>query len=81
MDPNEEWLQKWLVEYQSNKNDMYETIGELDDMDELGQGFTSADPLEEVDIGDGSIPRPTFVNKNLKADYKLVLIRATKRLC
>jgi hypothetical protein len=30
----------------------------------LGQGFTLADPLEEVDIGDGSTPRPTFVNKN-----------------
>ena len=66
MDPNEDWLQKRLVEYRSNKNDMYESIEELDDMDKLGQGFTSADPLEEVDIGDGSIPRPTFVNKNLK---------------
>ena len=78
MDPNKEWLQKWLVKYRSNKNDMYESIEELDDMDKLGQGFTSADPLEEVDIGDGSIPRPTFVNKNLKADYKLVLIGLLK---
>jgi len=63
MDPNEEWLQKRLVEYRSNEDDMYESIEELDDMDKLGQGFTSADPLEEVDIGDGSIPRPTFVKK------------------
>jgi len=47
-------------------------------MDKLGQGFTSADPLEEVDIGDGTIPRPTFVNKNLKADYKAVLIELLK---
>ena len=78
MDPNEEWLQKRLVEYRSNENDMYESIEELDDMDKLGQGFTSADPLEEVDIGDGSIPRPTFVNKNLKADYKVVLIGLLK---
>jgi hypothetical protein len=66
MDSNSDWLQKRLVEYRSNENDMYESIEELDDMDKLGQGFTSADPLEEIDIGDGSIPRPTFVNKNLR---------------
>ena len=63
MDPNSEWLQKRLVEYRSNENDMYESIEELDDMDKLGQGFTSAGPLEEIDIGDGSISRPTFVTK------------------
>ena len=74
MDPNEEWLQKRLVDYRSNENDMYESIEELEDMNKLGQGFTSADPLKEVDIGDGSIPRPMLVNKNLKANYKVVLI-------
>ena len=47
-------------------------------MDKLGQGFRLADPLEEVEIGDGSIPRPTFVNKNLKDDYKVVLIGLLK---
>jgi hypothetical protein len=25
-------------------------------------------PLEEIDIGDGKTPRPTFVNKTLEAD-------------
>jgi hypothetical protein len=74
IDPNEEWLQKRLVEYRSNENDMYESIEELDGMNKLGQGFTLADPLEEVDIGDGSVPRPPFVNKDLKADYKDELI-------
>ena len=58
MDSSSEWLQKLLVKYRSNANDMYESIEELDDMDKLGQGFTSADPLEEVDIGDGSVSRP-----------------------
>ena len=53
MDSNSEWLQKSLEEYQDNENDTFESIEELDDMDKLGQGFTSADPLEEVDIGDG----------------------------
>jgi len=40
----------------------------------LGQGFMMANPLEQVDIGDGSMPRPTFINQNLKADYKVELI-------
>jgi hypothetical protein len=44
----------------------------------LGQGFTSADPLEKEDIGDGSILRPTFVNKNLEANYKSELIELLK---
>ena len=67
MDPNEEWLQKHLVDYRSDENDMYESIEELEDMNKLGQGFTSADPLEEVDIGDGSIPRLTFVKQKFKS--------------
>jgi hypothetical protein len=32
----------------------------------LGYGFTSADELEEVDIGPGDKPRPTFVSKKLR---------------
>ena len=47
-------------------------------LDKLGQGFASADPLEKVDIGDGTIPRPTFVNKNLSAEYKADLIELLK---
>jgi hypothetical protein len=37
-----------------------------------------ADPLEEVDIGDGAIPRLTFVNKNLDANYKAKLMEILK---
>ena len=33
--------------------------------DRLGYGFTSADDLEEVDIGTGDKPRPTFISKKL----------------
>jgi hypothetical protein len=29
----------------------------------LGYGFTSADELEEINIGPGDKPRPTFVSK------------------
>ena len=39
-------------------------------MDKLGQGFTSADPLEKIDLGDGTFPRLTFVNKNLSVKFK-----------
>ena len=78
MDSSSEWLQKRLVKYRSSEDDMYESIEELDDMDKLGQGFTSADPLEEIDIGDGSATRPTFINKNLKADCKAKLIELLK---
>jgi hypothetical protein len=44
----------------------------------LGQGFTSVDLLEEVDTGDGTVPRPTFVNKNPDPMFKLELIKIFK---
>jgi hypothetical protein len=38
----------------------------------------SADPLEEVDIGDGTVPRLTFVNKNLDPLFKSDLTKLLK---
>jgi hypothetical protein len=37
-----------------------------------------ADPLEEIDIGDGKTPRPTFVNKALEADPRDKMIDLLK---
>jgi hypothetical protein len=37
----------------------------LADDGKLGYRFTSADELEEVNIGPGDKPRPTFVSKKL----------------
>jgi hypothetical protein len=74
MASNVEWLQKRVEHYRANKNDMCEAIEETEDLDKLGQGFMSANPLEEIDIGDGVTPRPTFVSKNLNADYKSNLV-------
>jgi len=54
---------------------MCEAIGDFDDLYKLGQGFTLVDPLEKVHIGDGTIHRLTFVNKNLSAEYKADLIK------
>ena len=42
----------------------------LEEEGKLGQGFTSADLLEEIDIGDGDRPRPTFISANLDPKYK-----------
>ena len=57
---------------------MCKAIEDFSDFDKLGQGFTSADPLEKVDIGDGLVPRPTFVNANLSNDCKADLIKLLK---
>jgi hypothetical protein len=47
-----------------------EAIEEFDEVEILGQSFSSANPLEEIDIGDGTTPRPTFVNKNVSLEHK-----------
>ena len=36
----------------------------------LGEGFTSADDLVEVDIGNGDRPRPTFISAKLDYECK-----------
>jgi hypothetical protein len=78
MDANLEWLQQRREHYRAHKNDMCEAIEDFDDLSKLGQRFTSADPLEQVDIGDGTIPRLTFVNKNLDPLFKSDLIKLLK---
>jgi len=40
------------------------------DNGKLGQGFTLADDLVEVDIGSGDRPRPTFISAKLDSKYK-----------
>ena len=73
-----DWLLDRIEHYRSRMNDMCEAIEDIEDMDKLGQGFTSADPLEKVDIRDGSVSRPTFINANLSAEYKADLIKLLK---
>ena len=40
----------------------------------LGYRFTSADELEEVDIGPGDKPRPTFISKKLDPSLREPMI-------
>ena len=44
----------------------------------LGYGFVSADELEEIDIGDGDKPRPTFISRKLSDEVRKDLINLLK---
>ena len=44
----------------------------------LGHGFTSVNELEEIDIGPGDRPRPTYVSAKLDPEYKQELIDLLK---
>jgi hypothetical protein len=50
----------------------------LADDGELGYGFTSADELEEVDIGPGDRPRPTFISKKFDSSLREPMIAILK---
>jgi hypothetical protein len=71
---NVEWLWHHTEQYQSIMNDMGEAIEDFDEVEKLGHGFSLADPLAEIDIGDGITPSPTFVNKNMSLEHKDAII-------
>jgi hypothetical protein len=64
-----------MKQYRSTTNDMCEAIEDFDEVEKLGQGFSSADPLEVIDIGDGITLRLTFVNKNMSLEHKDAIIK------
>jgi hypothetical protein len=51
---------------------------DLADDGKLGYGFTSADELEEIDIGPGDKPRPTFISKKLDLSIREPMIALLK---
>jgi hypothetical protein len=51
---------------------------DLADYGKLGYGFTLADELEEVDIGPGDKPRPTFVSKKLDPSLREPMVALLK---
>jgi hypothetical protein len=69
-DSSIKWLQKRTEEYRWSKNDMGEAVEDFDELGKLGQGFSSVDTLDKVDIGDRKIQHPTFVNANLSVEQK-----------
>jgi hypothetical protein len=56
-------------------NDMCDFIEDFDEVEKLGQGFSSVDPLDEIDIGDEITSRPIFVNKNMSLEHNDVIIK------
>jgi hypothetical protein len=50
----------------------------IEDDRNLGHGFTSADELEKIYLGDGSKPRPMYSSAKLDAEYKKELITLLK---
>jgi hypothetical protein len=70
-----EWLRHRTEQHRSITNDMCEAIEDFDEVEKLGQGFSSVDTLEEIDIGDGITPWPTFINKNMSLEHKDVVIK------
>jgi hypothetical protein len=69
-----EWLSRWTTEYRSSKDDAIGMVEDLDELGKLGRGFSSMDDLEEVDIGDGVVPRPTYVSARLNTSQKQEII-------
>jgi hypothetical protein len=70
---------RWsAITQRSSNSPMRDIIEEFKHLDKLGQGFTSVDPLEEIDIGNGKTPRPTFVNKTLETDPRDEMIGLLK---
>jgi hypothetical protein len=57
-----EWLSRWTAEYCSSTDDAIGVVEDLDELGNLGRGFSSMDDLEEIDISDGVVHRPTYVS-------------------
>jgi hypothetical protein len=75
---NAEWLWHCTEQYRSTMNDMCEAIEDFEELEKLGQGVSLADPLEEIDIGYGITPRPTFVKKTMSLEHKNAIIKLLK---
>jgi hypothetical protein len=69
-----EWLSRQTTEYHSYMDDAMGVVEDLDELGKLGRGFSSMDDLEKVDIGDGVVPRPTYVCARLNIGQKLEII-------
>jgi hypothetical protein len=68
-----EWLRWRNIEYQAGTEGMSETVEDFDNVSKLGQGFLAVDELEEVILGEGDMPRLTYVNARLTNDEKGIL--------
>jgi hypothetical protein len=65
-----EWLSRRAAEYCSYTDDAMGVVEDLDELVKHGRRFSSMYFLEKVDIGDGVIPRPTYVSAHLSTSQK-----------
>jgi hypothetical protein len=76
-DPAPETGESSITQRSSNSS-VGDIIEEFRDLDKLGQGLTSVDPLEEIDIGHCKTTRSTFVNKTLETNPRDEMIDLLK---
>jgi hypothetical protein len=65
-----EWLSRWTAEYRSYTDNAMGVVEDLEVLGKLARCFSSMDDLEKVDIGDGVIPRPTYICGRLNMSQK-----------
>jgi hypothetical protein len=70
IDKDLEWLSRWIEEYRSSKNNAMGVVEDHDEIGKHGRGFSSMGDLDKVDIGDGVVPRTTYVSAHLSPDKK-----------
>jgi hypothetical protein len=65
-----EWLHHHINGYRSHQDGISDVVEESGQEGKLGQGFSSLDSLEEVDLCDGSVCKPTYVSTKLSREEK-----------
>jgi hypothetical protein len=73
-----EWLCRWTEDYRSSNDDAVGVVDDLDEMGKLRRGFSSMDNLEEVDLGDGVVRRPTYISVDLTPERKKEMCQLLK---
>jgi hypothetical protein len=56
------WLQQHLEDYRVGKMGLSEVVEDFDNVKKLGYGFASVDELEEVDLEEGDVKKPTYIS-------------------
>jgi hypothetical protein len=72
------WLQQCTKDYCAGNVGMSEVVGDFNDIGKLDYVFTSVDELEDIDLGDGSVRRPTYIIAELQGDQKTSICELLK---
>jgi hypothetical protein len=72
------WLQRCTTTYCLDESGMGELLEDFVDVGKLGQGFTSVDDLQEIDLGDEHKARPMYINVSLTIEQKAIVCELLK---